>query len=533
MNAQLSVKFVLFVLFAAGCLRLSLWASDYPIADSAQKKTYDDGGAITFPSQGQPFDGQDAQYVGTLPAYRDNGDGTVTDLQTGLMWQQDPGDKMSFDDAVAGAATFNLGGYTDWRLPTIKELYSLIEFNGYTGMTAAESRPYLDTDFFIFEYGDENAGERFIDAQYCSSTEYVGYVMQNEEAVFGVNFADGRIKGYGKTLFGQPKTFFVSYVRGNGLYGINDYVDNGDGTVTDVATGLMWMQPDSGAFGVGPYGDGTLNWEEALDWAENLSYAGHDDWRLPNVKELHSLVDYTRAPDVTGTAAIDVNYFDVSETESYFWSSTTHCDGPAATYGEWGSYVAFGRGLGYMEVPPNSGNYVLMDVHGAGAQRGDPKSGDPANWPHGNGPQGDQVRIYNFARCVRGGIGQSLAADAYTLPAATGATIGFSLDGGPSNANRDYLLCGSLSGTMPGTLLPGGGATIPLNRDWYTEWILSRLNGPVYAGFWGTLDASGQATAQMIAPPISSVWERTTIYYSFATMNPWDFVSNAVAVEVE
>jgi len=186
-----------------------------------------------------------------------------------------------------------------------------------------------------------------------------------------------------------------------------------------------------------------------------------------------------------------------------------------------------------MEVPPNSGNYVLMDVHGAGAQRGDPKSGDPANWPHGNGPQGDQVRIYNFARCVRGGIGQSLAADAYTLPAATGATIGFSLDGGPSNANRDYLLCGSLSGTMPGTLLPGGGATIPLNRDWYTEWILSRLNGPVYAGFWGTLDASGQATAQMIAPPISSVWERTTIYYSFATMNPWDFVSNAVAVEVE
>jgi len=54
-----------------------------------------------------------------------------------------------------------------------------------------------------------------------------------------------------------------------------------------------------------------------------------------------------------------------------------------------------------MEMPPNSGNYVLQDVHGAGAQRSDPKSGDPADWPHGNGPQGDVVRIYNYVRVVR------------------------------------------------------------------------------------------------------------------------------------
>jgi hypothetical protein len=64
-------------------------------------------------------------------------------------------------------------------------------------------------------------------------------------------------------------------------------------------------------------------------------------------------------------------------------------------------YIAFGEALGFMEMPPNSGNYFLMDVHGAGAQRSDPKQGNPENYPHGFGPQGDVIRIYNFVRLVR------------------------------------------------------------------------------------------------------------------------------------
>ena len=54
-----------------------------------------------------------------------------------------------------------------------------------------------------------------------------------------------------------------------------------------------------------------------------------------------------------------------------------------------------------MEEPPFSGNYVLQDVHGAGAQRSDPKIGDPDDYPYGHGPQGDVIRIYNYVRCVR------------------------------------------------------------------------------------------------------------------------------------
>jgi hypothetical protein len=535
MNVCLWTRFLPMVLLTAGCLCLSLSASDYPVVDTEQKECYDDSGAISFPLSGQAFHGQDAQYVGALCAYQDNGDGTVADLQTGLMWQQDPGSKMTWYDAVAGASSFYLAGYTDWRLPTIKELYSLIRFNGYTGMTAATSRPYIDTDFFVFEYGDENAGERFIDAQYCSATEYVGFVFQGDQAVFGVNFADGRIKGYPKDMPWAPKEFFVRYVRGNTNYGVNDFVDNSDGTITDQATGLMWMQVDSGAFGAGPNGDGTLNWEQALDWAENLNNAGYDDWRLPNAKELQSLVDYTRAPLVTGTAAIDVNYFDVTETESFFWANTTHCDGPSSTYGEWGVYVAFGRAMGYMETPPGSGIYQYLDVHGAGAQRGDPKSGDPNDpqWQYGNGPQGDEVRIYNYVRCVRGGNDETFAADAYTLSASAGGTITFTLDAGSANANRYYLLCGSVDGILPGTLLPGNLATIPLNRDWFTGFVLARLGQPAFREFWGILDGAGQATAHLYLPSISSAWVETDIYFAFATVSPWDFASKAVAVEVE
>jgi hypothetical protein len=54
-----------------------------------------------------------------------------------------------------------------------------------------------------------------------------------------------------------------------------------------------------------------------------------------------------------------------------------------------------------MQFPPGQGSYRLADVHGAGAQRSDPKSGNPAMFPHGRGPQGDVIRIYNFVRCVR------------------------------------------------------------------------------------------------------------------------------------
>jgi len=374
------------------------------VVDTGQTAFYNGSSEIAPPVPGADFYGQDAHYAGPQPSYQDNGDGTITDLVTGLMWQKTPDlvNQSTFVEAAVNGLTLDLAGYTDWRMPTLKELYSLIDFRGHIWQTIETSTPYIDTNYFDFAYGNVNAGDRIIDAQYWSLTSYVGTTMNGVATVFGVNFADGRIKGYPRDMSprGVP-THFVRYVRGNPAYGRNKFVDNGDGTVTDLATNLMWQQADSG---VG------YNWRQALSYAESLDLAGHDDWRLPNAKELHSIVDYTRAPDAQNATqvgpAIDpvfqITNIGTSQDPDYpyFWSGTTHLDGPH----NWGVYVAFGKAWGYMEQPPGSGNRNLLNVHGAGAQRSDPKDGDPANWPNGNGPQGDVVRIFNYVRCVRDAV---------------------------------------------------------------------------------------------------------------------------------
>jgi hypothetical protein len=398
---------------ASTALEASSLDKAYALVDTGQLACYDASRElVACPGQGEAFHGQDAQHDGLLPSYTDNGDGTVTDNLTGLMWQQNPDtdgdgdidatDKRPYDEAVAGAAALDLAGYSDWRLPTIKELYSLIDFSGsdpsgYEGSTSAGLTPFIDTAYFDFAYGDLSAGERIIDAPYASSNLYIA-AGDNGRMLFGVNFADGRIKGYGLSRFGSDKTFYVIYVRGNSNYGQNDFADNGDGTITDAATGLMWTQNDSGLENTSG-----LDWETALDWVaqkNTASYLGYNDWRLPNVKELQSIVDYTRSPDTTGSAAIDplfnatgiVNEAGQADYACY-WSSTTHANWTAVPAAN-AAYVAFGRAMGYTDG-------AWVDVHGAGAQRSDPKAGDPDAFPTGFGPQGDAIRITNYIRLVR------------------------------------------------------------------------------------------------------------------------------------
>ncbi len=383
-------------------------AGSFPIIDSGQNTCFDTTKIIPCQQPGGVFYGQDAQHDNIQPRYTLSGDGlTVFDKNTGLTWQRSPDtngdgvinspDKLTWPQVQTWPDTINakkFGGFSDWRIPSIKELYSLMNFNGTdpSSMTTVTGGmlPFIDTNYFRFAYGDTTAGERIIDSQYASNNLYTG----GQQLLFGLNLADGRIKGYGLVMpGGGQKTFCVQCVRGNKYYGKNDFTGNGDGTITDRATGLMWAQNDCAT---------KMNWVQTLAWVQQQNaqnHLGHNDWRLPNAKELQSILDYTRSPDYTKSAAIDPLFNCTPITNEagqpdygFYWTSTTHksSNGMHAA----AIYVAFGRALGYM-------SNAWVDVHGAGAQRSDPKVGNPADFPTGRGPQGDAIRIYNFARLVR------------------------------------------------------------------------------------------------------------------------------------
>lgn len=318
-------------------------------------------------------------------SYVDNGDGTISDEVTGLMWQQSMGDKIIWQSAMDKASSVKTGDYSDWRMPSLKELFSLIMYSGQVNGSNAVTM-FIDTEYFEQPLGNTSVPKgREIDAQTWSDVAYNGSIQDTDtDHSFGVNFVDGRVKCYPQYM-GK----YARYVRGNSLYAVNQFQDNGDGTISDTATGLMWSQMDSGM---------GLDWREALAFCENYDLAGHTDWRLPTIKELNSIVDYSKGQ---GYAAINETVFNITMVPDpdgntwwpYFWSSTTLLDGMKP--GDLGVYQTFGRALGILQG-------TLMDAHGAGAIRGDPKSGNKSDYPsHGNGFQGDVQYVYNYVRPVR------------------------------------------------------------------------------------------------------------------------------------
>lgn len=151
---------------------------------------------------------------------------------------------------------------------------------------------------------------------------------------------------YGFSLFGTPPTGQTTKYRtgddgdlqkGYPVSGAR-FVDNGDGTITDKATGLMWVK-EPGAIG-GAFGSAgnpsQMTWNNAIDECLALAYAGHNDWRLPNIKELISLVDYSKY-----FPTIDVAFFPNTQSNCY-WTSTTYVD---ETPTKWVVYFGDGRTL--------------------------------------------------------------------------------------------------------------------------------------------------------------------------------------------
>jgi len=107
------------------------------------------------------------------------------------------------------------------------------------------------------------------------------------------------------------------------------FVDNGDGTVTDRCTGLMWQQAQFADVN----GNGQIDLLDAVDWCSALAFcdalvlAGHEDWRLPNIRELQSIVDYGLiAP------ACDPILCEPPPHGFLYWSSTSYVGVPISAF---------------------------------------------------------------------------------------------------------------------------------------------------------------------------------------------------------
>jgi hypothetical protein len=166
-------------------------------------------------------------------------------------------------------------------------------------------------------------------------------------------------------------------------------------------------------------------------------------------------------------------------------------------------------------------------------------------WGHASGPyhstlnptgQGDTLEGYVwFANWLSqdpfGRESVSLVVDDDAISAAEGGTLGFELDAGVANGSRSYLLLGSLSGTSPGIPLPGGEVTLPVNRDRFLQAMLNALNGNLFSGFTGKLDAVGRAKAALHVPAgLLTPLAGRKLFFAYALSGPWNFASEPVMV---
>lgn len=234
--------------------------------------------------------GEDSDYSINPLSYTDNGNGTITDNNTGLMWQKVDGGEMVFESAAAYCRNLNLVNYNDWRLPTSSELFSINNYNTLN--------PALDTLYFTKTTAD----------YWWTSDKQI----DDSTKIWVVN-AGGGIGAHPKTETigtGGTKRFNVRAVRNifSTIFSITHFSDNGNGTITDNYTGLIWQKIQS---------QNPMTWEESLAYSGTYSLAGKTDWRLPNIKELQSLND-----EKLYKPAFDKSYFP-NVLSGNFWSSTT------------------------------------------------------------------------------------------------------------------------------------------------------------------------------------------------------------------
>jgi len=259
------------------------------------------------------------------------GDPIVTDTITGLVWQRDGagarpgcagGTTCTWDEAQTYCSGLSLGGATDWRLPSVKELRTIVDF----------TQDPVALDPIAFPH---------------TSYSYV-YWTANPSAE-SVNNAWGILIGNGNySQFRRIDSYNVRCVRGSRCAPPVRYTVLEGGLVRDGITQLMWQRDGAGPRTgcTGPEGR-TCTFAEARTYCEDLVLGGFDDFRMPTAKEMDSLVDFTvppMGPTIDGAA------FPNTPTDPQadrFWSSTTGWEPTTSQPFAWCTYFYNGDSLGY------------------------------------------------------------------------------------------------------------------------------------------------------------------------------------------
>ncbi|MBV5307786.1 DUF1566 domain-containing protein, partial [Chromatium okenii] len=296
-----------------------------------------------FGSNGFDFTAIDASGNTTTPTSGANPHPCVLDNVTGLIWEVKTDDgglrdkdwtyswystrdggtvsgtsnckttgRCDTEKFVADVNAAGLCGFNDWRMPNEKELMGIVN--------RGRTNPAIDITYF----------PNTVDYWFCwSGSPYAG----DANSAWYVAF-DGGYANY----YNRDYDHHVRLVRGGQSF--DSFVDNNDGTVTQLNTGLMWAKCSEGQTGTGCTDTALhMNWSAALTAANNSNLGGYNDWRLPNFKELQALMDYSRY-----NPAIDTNYFP-NTPNSLFWSGS-----PAADHYAWYVHLYHGSAYGSLRT---------------------------------------------------------------------------------------------------------------------------------------------------------------------------------------
>lgn len=307
----------------------------FVLPSTGQKQAFDlQGNQIKLPYEGEYLYGIDSTIPTNPMRYKEmESNKSVLDLNTGLLWEKKSSSsedvnyklqRYTWNEAVLYVEKLNsvaYEGYRDWRLPNREELRSIVKYD--------DCVPALDNNFF----------DDLLPEFYWAKEEYCA----DNKLAWGIYLAYGCAISLLKTL-----KFPVIAVRGGydkrfGDCSAQRFLDNGDGTVTDMVSRLMWVKGESPL----------MTLEESLNYCSCLRIADYSDWRLPDIKELATLIDVSYKNDCW----FDKTFFPdvVTKPQGFYLSSTTF----GGTFG-WGVNFQFGYDGYYADR--RNGKYPIRPV---------------------------------------------------------------------------------------------------------------------------------------------------------------------------